>query len=185
MIGVTGRHLPGVLSFDDLLAAGERVSAAELAAAEQRVGPDDTALIQFTSGTTAFPKGAQLFQVGMLRGADYCAEPIALSEADRLFSPQPFYHCGGSILVLLAPLVSGCTAVVQAYFDAGEALRLMEAERCTATLGHQPHFIEYLHHPDLPRRQLSLQKAFIFASPEVNGWSTTAWASPVYSVRTA
>ncbi len=168
VIGVSERPPPGVLSFEKLLAAGQGVSAAQLAAAERRVEPDDTALIQFTSGTTAFPKGAQLFQVAMLRGAAYCAEPIALSADDRLFSPQPFYHCGGSILVLLAPLVTGCTAVIQPYFDAAEALRLMEAERCTVTLGHQPHFIEYLNHPDLPGRRLALAKAFIFATPEVN-----------------
>jgi fatty-acyl-CoA synthase len=125
-------------------------------------------MIQFTSGTTAFPKGAELFQVAMLRGAQVNADVARLCESDRFFSPQPFYHCGGSIFVMLSPIVSGCFTVVQPYFDAAEALRLMDEERCNVTMGHQPHWIEYLNHPDRPKRKLALDKALVFASPEVN-----------------
>lgn len=168
VIGVTERELPGVLAFRDLLRAGADVPTERLEAAARQVEGEDVAMIQFTSGTTAFPKGAQLFQLGMLRGADSCCQALALSAEDRFFSPQPFYHAGGSIMVLLSPIVSGCTTVVQAYFDPAEALRTMEAEGCTVTMGHQPHWIEYLNHPDLARRRLDIRKAYIFASPEVN-----------------
>jgi acyl-CoA synthetase (AMP-forming)/AMP-acid ligase II len=168
VIGIAHRPLSGVLLYADLLRAGLGVSAQQVAEAERQVDSEAVAMIQFTSGTTAFPKGAQLFQVGMLRGAYYSAEPLGLSPDDRHFSPQPFYHAGGSISVMLSPVVSGCTAVIQAYFDATEALRTMEAERCTSTMGHQPHWIEYLNHPELASRRLHLRKAYIFASPEVN-----------------
>jgi fatty-acyl-CoA synthase len=93
---------------------------------------------------------------------------LKLTEADRFFSPQPFFHVGGSIKVMLAPIVSGCTMIVQPYFDAGEALELMERHRCNVLMGHQPHYIEYLNHPDLKTRQLVLEKGMIFASPEIN-----------------
>jgi acyl-CoA synthetase (AMP-forming)/AMP-acid ligase II len=69
---------------------------------------------------------------------------------------------------MLTPVVSGCTMIVQPYFNAGEALELMERHRCNVLMGHQPHFIEYLNHRDLPKRKLVLEKDMIFASPEVN-----------------
>jgi fatty-acyl-CoA synthase len=162
------RSLIGCMSFDDLKNLGTGVSEATLNQAARKVTSEDIAMIQFTSGTTAMPKGAMLYHVAMLRGA-YCgSQVLKLTEADRFFSPQPFFHVGGSIKVMLAPIVSGCTMIVQPYFDAGEALELMERHQCNVLMGHQPHYIEYLNHPDLKKRNLVLEKGMIFASPEIN-----------------
>jgi fatty-acyl-CoA synthase len=162
------RSLIDCLSFDDLKKLGEGVSETTLNQASRKVTSEDIAMIQFTSGTTAMPKGAMLYHAAMLRGAHYGSQVLKLTEADRFFSPQPFFHVGGSIKVMLAPIVSGCTMIVQPYFDAGEALELMERHRCNVLMGHQPHFIEYLNHPELKKRKLVLEKGLIFASPEVN-----------------
>jgi acyl-CoA synthetase (AMP-forming)/AMP-acid ligase II len=109
-----------------------------------------------------------LFQSAILRGALCGCEILRLSEADRFFSPQPFFHVGGSIQVMLTPILSGCRMIVQPYFDAGQALELMERYACNVLMGHQPHYIEYLNHPDLKKRKLVLEKGMIFASAEVN-----------------
>ena len=162
------QSLTGCMGFDDLKSLGTGVSEATLNEAARKVTSEDIAMIQFTSGTTAMPKGAMLYHVAMLRGAYYGSQVLKLTEADRFFSPQPFFHVGGSIKVMLAPIVSGCAMIVQPYFHAGEALELMERHRCNVLMGHQPHFIEYLNHPDLKKRKLVLEKGMIFASPEVN-----------------
>ncbi len=162
------RRLNGAIAFDDLMARGNEVPEATLHQAARKVTDDDIAMIQFTSGTTALPKGAMLFHAAMLRGAYSGCQVLQLSEADRFFSPQPFFHVGGSIQVMLTPIVSGCRMIVQPYFDAGQALELMERHRCNVLMGHQPHYIEYLNHPDLKKRALVLEKGMIFASPEVN-----------------
>ena len=162
------RSSAGWLSFDALKALGADVSENTLHQAVGKVSADDIAMIQFTSGTTAMPKGAMLFQAAMLRGAQCGCLVLKLTESDRFFSPQPFFHVGGSIQVMLTPLVSGCTMIVQPYFDAGEALQLMESHRCNVLMGHQPHFIEYLNHPDLKKRKIVLEKGMIFAGPEIN-----------------
>ena len=162
------RNLIGCMSFDDLEKLGESVSETNLDQAARKVTSEDIAMIQFTSGTTAMPKGALLYHVAMLRGAYYGSQILKLTETDRFFSPQPFFHVGGSIKVMLAPIVSGCTMIVQPYFDAEAALELMERHECNVLMGHQPHFIEYLNHPDLKKRKLVLEKGMIFASPEVN-----------------
>ena len=163
------RHLPGCFGFDDLLDAGAEVSMEALTRAEAEVSPEDTALIQFTSGTTALPKGAVLYQNAMLRGAYYNSYYLGVTEKDRFFSPQPFYHVGGSIQVMLGPVVLGCTMIVQSYFDTAEALRLMEGYRCTVTMGHQPHWIEYLNHPDLKKRRLVVERAEIQSADKKDG----------------
>jgi fatty-acyl-CoA synthase len=162
------QSLTGCMAFHDLQTLGAGVSEAALNQVAGKVTSEDLAMIQFTSGTTAMPKGAMLFHVAMLRGAYYGSQLLKLTEADRFFSPQPFFHVGGSIKVMLAPIVSGCTMIVQPYFDAGEALELMERHHCNVLMGHQPHFIEYLNHPELKKRKLVLEKGMIFASPEVN-----------------
>jgi acyl-CoA synthetase (AMP-forming)/AMP-acid ligase II len=158
----------GCLSFEDLKNYGSGISEATLTQAACKVDSEDIAMIQFTSGTTAMPKGAMLYHVAMLRGAYYGSRLLKLTEADRFFSPQPFFHVGGSIKVMLAPIVSGCTMIVQPYFDAGAALELMERHHCNVLMGHQPHFIEYLNHPELKKSKLDLEKGMIFASPDVN-----------------
>src|SRR5262249_7918310 len=162
------RSLIDCMSFDDLEKLGESATETNLDQAARKVPSEDIAMIQFTSGTTAMPKGAMLYHAAMLRGAYYGSQVLKLTEADRFFSPQPFFHVGGSIKVMLAPIVSGCTMIVQPYFDAGEAVELMERHHCNVLMGHQPHFIEYLNHPDLKKRKLVLEKGMIFASPEVN-----------------
>src|SRR5262249_17321311 len=143
------RTLIGFISFNDLKKWGENVSEATLNQTAAKVTSEDIAMVQFTSGTTAMPKGAMLYHVAMLRGANYGSQILKLTETDRFFSPQPFFHVGGSIKVMLAPIVSGCTMIVQPYFDAGAALELMERHHCNVLMGHQPHFIEYLNHADL------------------------------------
>ena len=168
LIVASDRRIDGCLGLDELIEAGKAVSEKELLQAANEVTGDDIAMLQFTSGTTAVPKAAMLFQSAILRGALCGCEILRLSEADRFFSPQPFFHVGGSIQVMLTPILSGCRMIVQPYFDAGQALELMERHRCNVLMGHQPHFIEYLNHPDLKKRKLVLEKGMIFASAEVN-----------------
>ncbi len=167
VIAISERRFPGCSSFVELLEAGAKVPMETLTQAEAQVQSEDVALLQFTSGTTGQPKGAMLYQVAMLRGAYYVNQRLGLSERDRFFSPQPFFHVGGSIQIMLAPVVTGCTVIIQTYFDPTGALRLMEEQRCTVILGHQPHYIEYLNHSDLKKRKLYLKKGFIFAPPDV------------------
>ena len=171
----------GPLSYGTFLRAGSRVDDAAVTAAAAAVAPGDVVLVAFTSGTTALPKGAQLCHTGMLRGAQYNGNRLRLSPADRFFSAQPFYHSGGSVQVMLTPVTTGTTVIVQRYFDAGAALAIMERERCTCLLGHQPHWIEYLNHPDRPSRTLRLKKAYILATPEVNRQVSDAFRIPLIS----
>jgi fatty-acyl-CoA synthase len=168
LIAISHRRIDGCLGFDELFAAGKAVPENKLRQAASAVTGDDIAMLQFTSGTTALPKAAMLFHSAMLRSAWCGCEVLQLTEADRFFSPQPFFHVGGSIQVMLTPIISGCRMIVQPYFDAGQALELMERHQCNVLMGHQPHYIEYLNHLDLKTRNLVLKKGMIFASPEVN-----------------
>src|SRR5690242_9739475 len=119
VIIASDQRIDGCLAFDELLASGKAVSEKELLRAAKKVSADDIAMLQFTSGTTAMPKAAMLFQSAMLRGARCGCQILQLIETDRFFSPQPFFHVGGSIQVMLTPIISGCRMVVQPYFDAG------------------------------------------------------------------
>ena len=167
VISVGETCVQGCSAFSELLKAGAAISVQKLTSAEAEVQPEDDALIQFTSGTTALPKGALLYQNAMLRGAYYNNFFLGATAGVQFFSPQPFYHVGGSIQVMLGPVVTGCTVLVQTYFDPAGALRLMEEHQCKVTMGHQPHWIEYLNHPDLRKRKLFLERAEIFAPPDV------------------
>lgn len=167
LIVASDRRIDGCLGLNELIEAGKAVSEKELLQAANEVTGDDIAMFQFTSGTTAVPKAAMLYQSAIVRGALCGCEILRLSEADRFFSPQPFFHVGGSIQVMLTPILSGCRMIVQPYFDAGQALELMERHQCNVLMGHQPHYIEYLNHPDLKSRNLVLEKGMIFAGAEV------------------
>jgi fatty-acyl-CoA synthase len=128
--------------------------------------PDDGLLIQFTSGTTAYPKGVLLTHDNMLRNAWAAGQRIGITAEDRYFNCRPFFHVAGSTLSALMALVAGATLVSLPTFEAGAALELMERERCTLTSGNDTIFQMLMGHEDFAKRKLSLRGGWAAAGPQ-------------------
>lgn len=145
------RH-PGMLQWTDLAELGAGVTDAELARRQAECGPDDVINIQYTSGTTGFPKGAMLTHFNVVADASLIAECMGFTENDRLCIPVPFYHCFGCVLGTLCCVTRGATMVIPAeYFDPIKTLTAVEKEKCTALHGVPTMFIAELQHPDFDR----------------------------------
>ena len=130
------------------------------------VSPDDVLLIQFTSGTTAYPKGVMLSHDNMLRDAWAAGARVGVRPDDRYFNCRPFFHVAGSTLSALMALVHGCCLVTLPTFEAGPALELMERERCTLLSGNDTIFQMLMGHEDFPKRKLSLRGGWAAAGPQ-------------------
>ena len=130
------------------------------------VEPDDVLLIQFTSGTTAYPKGAMLTHDGMLRDAWAAGSRIGIRSDDRYFNCRPFFHVAGSTLSALMALVSGACLVTLPTFEAGAALELMERERCTLLSGNDTIMQMLMGHADFAKRKLCLRGGWAAAGPQ-------------------
>ncbi|RFS83255.1 fatty-acid--CoA ligase [Actinomadura spongiicola] len=129
--------------------------------------PDDVVLIQYTSGTTSRPKGVLLTQLNMCGDAFFSGARLGLRPGDRFHSVRPFFHAAGSTLTVLACLQHVATVVTMDRFEPGEALRLIERERCTHFSGNDTIALMLLNHPDRPRRRLRLRGAWAAASAAV------------------
>ena len=129
--------------------------------------PDHTLLIQYTSGTTASPKGVLLRHRSMLGNGFVSGHRLGLRVADRFHSARPFFHVAGTSLSILACIQHAATLVTMDRFEPGEALRLMDAERCTHFSGNDTMALMLLNHPDRPTRRLSLRGAWAAASPAI------------------
>ncbi|HWW58172.1 MAG TPA: AMP-binding protein [Sphingopyxis sp.] len=129
-----------------------------------RLDPGMAVNIQFTSGTTGFPKGATLSHRSILNNGAFVGARIGLSTADRLCIPVPLYHCFGMVMGNLACTVHGATMVYPAEaFDPQAVLEAVEAERCTALYGVPTMFIAALAHPEFDRFDLSSLRTGIMA----------------------
>ncbi len=161
---VLGDDVPrAALSYADFLACGAGMGDLPLAAVQS----DDVLLMQFTSGTTSYPKGVMLTHDNMLRNAAYIARRFDCRAGDRYFSARPFYHVAGSTLSLLAALTSGACLSSSATFDPGEALRVMSEEKCTLTSGNDTMFLMQLNHPEFDQYPLTLRGGWVSCSVEV------------------
>jgi fatty-acyl-CoA synthase len=130
------------------------------------LSPQDTLLIQFTSGTTAYPKGAMLTHDNMLRDAWAAGTRIGITADDRYFNCRPFFHVAGSTLSALMALVAGATLVTLPTFEAGPALEMLERERCTLISGNDTLFQMLMGHEDFPKRKLHLRGGWAAAGPQ-------------------
>lgn len=130
------------------------------------VDENDPLLIQFTSGTTAYPKGALLTHHNMLRDAYEAGARVGVRPDDRYFNCRPFFHAAGSTLSALMALTHGCTLVTLPTFDAGGALEMMERERCTLISGNDTLFQMLMGHADFPKRRLCLRGGWAAAGPQ-------------------
>ena len=130
------------------------------------VRPDDILLIQFTSGTTAYPKGAMLTHDSMLRDAWAAGSRVGIRADDRYFNCRPFFHVAGTTLSALMALVAGSCLVTLPTFEAGAALEMMERERCTLISGNDTLFQMLMGHADFPKRKLHLRGGWSAAGPQ-------------------
>jgi fatty-acyl-CoA synthase len=130
------------------------------------VRPDDPLLIQFTSGTTAYPKGVLLTHDNMLRNAWAAGTRMGVRAEDRYFNCRPFFHVGGSTLSALVALVFGACMVTLPTFEAGAALQAMQEERCTLTSGNDTIFQMLMGHPDFDPARLQLRGGWAAAGPQ-------------------
>jgi fatty-acyl-CoA synthase len=155
---------PGMLNFEDVARGGGDAERARLAELATTLQFDDPINIQFTSGTTGFPKGATLTHQNILNNGFFVGEAIRLTHEDRLCIPVPLYHCFGMVMGNLGCLTHGATMVYpNDAFDPLTVLQAVSEERCTALYGVPTMFIAELDHPRFAEFDLSNLRTGIMA----------------------
>jgi fatty-acyl-CoA synthase len=154
----------GTADWDELVAAGRSSGGAALADRAAMLTFDDPINIQYTSGTTGFPKGATLSHHNILNNGFFIGEGCRYTAADRVCIPVPFYHCFGMVLGNLACTTHGACIVIPAPgFDAAETLAAVQAEKCTSLYGVPTMFIAELALPEFGRYDLATLRTGIMA----------------------
>jgi len=158
-----GMDEPGLMRFSDLLAQGHATDP-RVAQVAAHLRASDPINIQFTSGTTGFPKGATLTHRNILNNGFFIGECMKLTPADRLCIPVPLYHCFGMVLGNLACFTHGATVVYpNDGFDPLTVLQTVQDERCTGLHGVPTMFIAELDHPRFKEFDLSTLRTGIMA----------------------
>ncbi len=154
----------GFKTWEELLACGNEINDEELAARQREQEFDDPINIQYTSGTTGFPKGATLSHHNILNNGYFVAELMRFTDKDRLVIPVPLYHCFGMVMSNLSCMSQGATMIYpSAIFDPQAVLEAVQAERATALHGVPTMFIAELSHPDFAKYDLTSLRTGIMA----------------------
>ncbi len=157
----------GTSDWDDLLDEADRVTSEEVAAIESGLSPTDPINIQYTSGTTGFPKGATLSHRNILNNGYFVAEACGYTENDRVVIPVPLYHCFGQVMGNLGCTTHGATAIYPAAsFEPLATLKTVAEERATSLYGVPTMFIAQLSEDSFPHYDLnSLRTGIMAGSP--------------------
>ncbi|HSV97269.1 MAG TPA: AMP-binding protein [Spirochaetota bacterium] len=142
---------PGMFAFDGVVKMGEGVTDAAL---EERIAScdsHDVINMQYTSGTTGFPKGVMLTHYNIVNNARMVGDVMGLSEKDSLLIHVPLFHCFGCVMSTLNGVYHGSTMVVMEAFDPLASLKAIHTEKCTAINGVPTMFIAMLSHPDFDK----------------------------------
>ncbi len=137
----------GFYTVPELLLLGEHYSDEEYATAREGLSADDVINMQYTSGTTGFPKGVMLSSRNILNNGYYIGERQKFTTMDRICLPVPLFHCFGCVLGVMAMLTHGSTLVMLEIFDPLMALAAVQKEKCTAIYGVPTMFIAEMTHP--------------------------------------
>ena len=154
----------GTPDWDDLLAEGDAVPAGAVAERMSTLDNGDAINIQYTSGTTGYPKGATLSHRNILNNGFFTTETIGFTHEDRLCIPVPFYHCFGMVMGNLGCTTHGATMVIPAPgFDPATTLQAVADERCTGLYGVPTMFIAMQNLPDFGSYDLSTLRTGVMA----------------------
>jgi fatty-acyl-CoA synthase len=156
--------IPGMLPWSNLLALGDNVSQEALQEVQSAQEFDDPINIQYTSGTTGFPKGATLSHHNILNNGYFVAELQNITPQDKICIPVPLYHCFGMVMGNLGCVTHGATMVYPSEgFDPQATLEAVQEERCTSLYGVPTMFIAELAHPDFAKYDFSSLRTGVMA----------------------
>lgn len=164
VIVIADKCVPGCFRFADIETRADGRARKRLAEVSATLSPDDPINIQFTSGTTGFPKGATLTHHNILNNGRFVAARQQFTQEDRLCIPVPLYHCFGMVMGVLGCITHGAAMVFpDEAFDAAQVLRAVDREKCTALYGVPTMFIAELNHPDFSAFNLSTLRTGVMA----------------------
>ena len=153
--------------WERFLESGKAIPDEQLAEREASLQFDDAVNIQYTSGTTGYPKGATLSHHNILNNGFFIGERLKYTEKDRVCLPVPFYHCFGMVLGNMAIVTHGaCIVIPGEFFDPAQVLAVVEKEKCTSLYGVPTMFIAELDLPNLSQYNLkSLRTGLMAGAP--------------------
>ena len=158
-----GYRQSGCLTFEEAMQRKDRVSKETILKMASEVKPDDVCNMQYTSGTTGFPKGVMLTHYNVVNNGKCIGDRMGLSTADRMMIQVPMFHCFGMVLSMTASLTHGVTMCPMPYFSAKASLACINQERITCFNGVPTMFIAMFNHPDYRKTDFSHMRTGIMA----------------------
>ncbi|MBQ5800542.1 MAG: AMP-binding protein, partial [Clostridia bacterium] len=153
----------GCMEWEDVVARSYMVTEDELARRAQAVDKDDVCNMQYTSGTTGFPKGVMLTHYNVVNNGKCIGDRMDLSNADRMMIQVPMFHCFGMVLAMTAAMTHGATLFPLPYYSPKPALSCINSERITVFHGVPTMFIALLEHEDFKKTDFSYMRTGIMA----------------------
>ena len=162
-IVTVGYRQKGCMTWEEAMALAPRTPMEEVRRRAAAVSPYDVANMQYTSGTTGFPKGVMLTHHNIVNNGKCIGDRMDLSTADRMMIQVPMFHCFGMVLAMTASMTHGATILPLPYFSPKPALACINNERITAFHGVPTMFIAMLEHEDFPKTDFSYMRTGIMA----------------------
>jgi fatty-acyl-CoA synthase len=163
VIVMSENEYPGIYTWGEFEAHASKITDEELNERLDLLDVDDVINIQYTSGTTGFPKGVMLTHMNVVNNGQIIGDFMKLTPQDRLCIPVPFFHCFGCVLGTLAAVTHGTTMVLLEQFDPKRVLQAVQDEKCTGLHGVPTMFIAELNHPDYKKYDTSSLRTGIMA----------------------
>ena len=158
-----GFRMPGALTFEEAMARSSLTSDRDLEKMAANVRPDDVCNMQYTSGTTGFPKGVMLTHYNVVNNGKCIGDRMGLSTADRMMIQVPMFHCFGMVLSMTSSITHGATICPMPYFSAKSSLACINQERITCFNGVPTMFIAMFNHEDYKKTDFSYMRTGIMA----------------------
>ncbi|MCX8131887.1 MAG: AMP-binding protein [Clostridia bacterium] len=163
VIYVGDKNHPGMFNWDELYKLADTISDEELKTRQSSLDIHDVINMQYTSGTTGFPKGVMLTHYNIVNNGMCIGDCMNLTSEDKLCIPVPFFHCFGCVLGIMACVTHGTTMVPIEYYQPLKVMEAIQTEKCTAVHGVPTMFIAMLEHPEFNRFDFSSLRTGIMA----------------------